>query len=104
MKMVIEKMPGGKKTISIEEFNKILDEQIKGFRKTSRAQFRLFSLFGMFSRFFLRNTLRILRYVLLNDFLEKLQEKGETQLSAPVVEDFYREQLEIGIANGVMHG
>ncbi len=97
MKMVIERMPGGKKTISIEEFNTILDEQIKRFSKTSRAQFRLFSLFGMFSRFFLRNTLRILRYVLLNDFLEGLEEKGEPQLSAAVVEDYYREQLVSGV-------
>ncbi len=98
MKMIIEKMPGGKKSIRIEEFNTLLDTQIKRFHKTSRSQFRLFSLFGLFSRFFLRNTLRILRYILLHDFLEELQEQGKSQISATIVEDFYREKLVAGVA------
>ena len=67
MAAVIEKMPGGQKSISIDEFNTLLDDQIKRFKRTSRMQFRFFSLIGAFSRFFLRITLRIFRYILLHD-------------------------------------
>lgn len=93
MAAIIEKMPGGQKRISIDEFNELLDDQLKRFKRTSRLQFRFFSLVGTFSRFFLRMTLRILRYILLYDFLEGLRERGETQINAKIVETYHREKL-----------
>jgi hypothetical protein len=93
MAAIIGKMPGGQKSMTIKEFNTLLDEQINRFKRKSPFRLRLLSLAGMFSRFFLRMTLRILRYMLLHDFLEKLEEKGEAQVSATVVEGYYREKL-----------
>lgn len=97
MAAIIGKMPGGQESMTIEEFNTLLDEQINRFKKKSPFRLRLLSLAGMFSRFFLRMTLRILRYMLLHDFLGELEEKGETQVSAKVVEVYYREKLVSGI-------
>lgn len=93
MAAIIKKMPGGQKSISINEFDTLLNDQIRRFKKTSRSQFRFLSLVGAFSRFFLRMTLRILRYILLHDFLDELREKEETQLNAKTVETYYREKL-----------
>ena len=42
MAAIIERMPGGQKGISIDEFNELLDDQIKRFKRTSRLQFRFF--------------------------------------------------------------
>ena len=93
MKTIITKIPGGQKGIEIDEFNTLLDTQISRYLSISRKQFRLLSLIGMFVRFFLRITLRILRYILLHDFLEGLREREETHITANAIEAFYREKL-----------
>jgi len=103
MAAIIERMPGGQKSISIDEFNELLDDQLKRFKRTSRLQFRFFSLVGVFSRFFLRIILRILRYILLHDLLEGLREKGETQINAKAVETYHREKL-IAVVVDILRG
>ncbi len=100
---IIEKMPGGQKTMSVEEFNQLLDEQIRRFKRKSPFRFRFLSLAGMFSLFFVRMTLRILRYILLHDFVANLEENGETQVSAKTVEAYYRDKVVSNIA-GVFIG
>lgn len=94
MTLIIEKIPGHHKNMTIDEFNVFLDKQINWFKSESLSiRFRFLSLVGMFSRFFIRMTLRALRYILLNDFLEDLKDKGEEEINIKNIESYYRENL-----------
>ena len=96
MTSVIQKLPGGQRGVSISEFNAILDDQILKFSKASRSRSRLLSMGGFFTRFLLKNIVRVLRATLVSDFLGSLKEKGETQITVATLENFARGKI-VGI-------
>lgn len=96
---IISRMPGNEKGIGLTEFTDLLDGQVAEFSKASRSQFRILSIARTASNFFVRNTLRIMRYTFLNDFVDSLKEKGEIRISAKSVESFARETLLSKVVN-----
>jgi len=96
MANIIQKIPGGQKSISVSEFNSIMDSQIRRFSKASQSQSRLLSIGGFFTRFLMKNILRVFRGTLLSDFLGSLNERGETEITAGALENFAREKV-VGI-------
>jgi len=103
MQAIIRKLPGGQAGIGVEEFNALLDEQILRVKRSKPFRWRFWSLLGVFSRLFVRMTLRILRYVLLHDFLEYVEEQEPHQINAQTVEIYQREKL-IGSLVGILTG
>lgn len=90
---IVQKLPGGNKSISIPEFNTILDTQIRKFAASSRSRSRFLSIGGFLSRFIVRNILRVFRATIISDFLDGLKEKGEEEITAGAVEDFTRRKV-----------
>jgi hypothetical protein len=103
MAAIIKRLPGGQASISVQEFNDVLDEQIARFTQSGQLRWRFWSLLGLFSRFFVRMTLKILRYLLLHDFLEFLEDREKTDINAQTVELYQREKL-IGSLVGILIG
>jgi hypothetical protein len=103
MAAIIKRLPGGQASISVQEFNDVLDEQIAQFTRSGPLRWRFWSLMGLFSRFFVRMTLKILRYLLLHDFLEYLEDREKTDINAQTVELYQREKL-IGSLVGILIG
>jgi hypothetical protein len=93
MAAIITRLPGGQASISVQEFTDVLDEQIARFTQGGQLRWRFWSLLGLFSRFFVRMTLKILRYLLLHDFLEFLEDREKTDINAQTVELYQREKL-----------
>jgi hypothetical protein len=90
---IVAGIPKGKSSISIDRFKTLLDEKIKDFSKESKSQFGLLSFARPISNFFVRNTLRIMRFAFIGDFLDTLEEKGIHEVSAQSVEGYAREKL-----------
>ncbi|GEM_PF-1898542 len=89
---VSAKLSGASRGVSVDEFNSVLDGQIREFSKASRSQFRIFSLSRFFSNLFVRNTLRIIRAAFRRDFLDSSKAR-KPDISAPSVQSFTRNKL-----------
>ena len=96
MAAIIRKMPGGQRSIGVPELNSILDSQIRRFSKASGSQSRILSIGGFFTRFLMKNILRVFRATLLSDFLSDLKKDGKTEITAGALECFARGRI-VGI-------
>jgi hypothetical protein len=90
---IIERMPVGQEGVSIEQFNQIVDARISNLTKESVQRSGIFSVVGIASRFIVRKLLAISRGVLIVNFVQDLQERGETRVNAQALEKFAREKM-----------
>jgi len=89
---VTAKLSGKPGSVAPDEFNAVLDGEIREFSKASRSQFRILSLRRFFSNFFVRNTLRIIKAAFRRDFLGSRGAK-KSEISVPSIQSFARDKL-----------
>jgi hypothetical protein len=89
---ILARLEIGRKECSLDEFRVIVKEQIEGFRVPSERQ-SIHTAPKIVTFFFLRLFFRALKWVYLNDFLEKLKKDGKTKVASVDVERFSREQV-----------
>lgn len=84
---IVDRIPAiamGRRGITVEEFNRILDERIAGIKKGIKKEAPgeigggRFSIRRGVSAFIMRNVLKALRFAFLNDFVESVRREGKT--------------------------
>ena len=93
MKATISKIPGGTQGVSVDTFNSILNNQIGEFQAASKSAFRWLSLGRLLSNFLVRNSLKALRFTAARGLVTWMEEKGETRITAAVLESYTRATL-----------
>ncbi len=89
MARAVDRALGGERTISVERLRALLDAEIQRVSDTPAGV----SPARLLARFVIRSSLRIVRAVLMREFLARLEDRGESHVTAAAVEAFVREKL-----------
>lgn len=98
---IIERVPVGQEGVSIEQFKQIVDMRIGSFTKESEPRSGIFSIASIAARYILRKLLATSRTILVVNFAQDLQARGETRVNTHSIEQFAREKAIRLVTNDV---
>ena len=91
MTRVIEATRLGRTGVSLERFEQVLDDEIAALASAPAPGRR--SLPRLVARFVGRHALRLVQWLLVREFLDRLRRQGQSQVTPAAVEAFAREKL-----------
>jgi hypothetical protein len=89
MGRAVDRVLGGERTISVERLRALLDGEIQRVSDEPAGM----SPARLLARFVIRSSLRLVRAVMMREFLARLEERGASHVTAVAVEAFVREKL-----------